>query len=307
VVIARLAARQHGIVALAQLREIGLSASGVRSRVAAGRLHRVHRGVFAVGSAALTTRGRWLAAVLACGRAAVLSHRSAAALWGLRPTSRAVIDVTRPGRSERPRGGIHLHRARRLRPEDVTEVNGVPCTSVGRTLLDLSEVVGRRAVERALDQAEVLRILDARAVDDLLARSPGRRGTPVLAAVFADHEGARTLTRSELEERFLSICRGAGIAQPEVNGWVEAPGGALEVDFVWRAEGLIVETDGHRTHGSRSAFERDRRRDQRLALAGWRVVRFTWRQTENDPEGVADVVRFLLARSSERRSRVGSG
>jgi uncharacterized protein DUF559 len=189
----------------------------------------------------------------------------------------------------------------------VTEVNGVPCTSVGRTLLDLAEVVGRRAVERALDQAEVLRILDARAVDDLLARSPGRRGTPVLAAVLADHEGGRTLTRSELEERFLSICRGVSITQPEVNGWVEAPGGALEVDFVWRAQGLIVETDGHRTHGSRSAFERDRRRDQRLALAGWRVVRFTWRQTANDPDGVAGVVRSLLDRASEPRSGVGRG
>jgi predicted transcriptional regulator of viral defense system len=305
--ISRFAARQHGIVALAQLRDLGLSATAVRSRVAAGRLHRIPRGVFAVGTPVLTTEGRWLAAVLACGPAAALSHQSAAALWGLRPTSRAVIDVTRPGRSERPRGGIHRHRARGLRPEDVTQVHGVPCTSVPRTLLDLSEQVGRRAVERALDQAEVLRILDARAVDDLLARSSGHRGAPVLRAVLAAHDPGRTVTRSELEERFLGICRRAGITQPEVNGWVDAPGGALEVDFIWRAEALIVETDGHRIHSTRSAFERDRVRDQRLVLAEWRVVRFTWRQIANDPDGVANVVRHLLDSSSETRSGVGRG
>jgi hypothetical protein len=182
-----------------------------------------------------------------------------------------------------------------LRPEDATKVQGVPCTSVGRTLLDLSEVVGRRGTERALGQAEVLGILDAGALEDLLGRSPGRRGAALLRGVLADRDAGGALTRSELEDCFLGICRRAAVSEPEVNGWVDTPSEALEVDFVWRGEGLIVETDGHRTHGTRSAFERDRRRDQQLTLAEWRVVRFTWRQIVRDPGEVADVVRTLLA------------
>jgi hypothetical protein len=177
----------------------------------------------------------------------------------------------------------------------VGETRGVPCTSVARTLLDLSEVVDRRGLERALDQAEVLRILDVAAVRDLLARSLGRHGSAALRAALAVHDLSPTLTRSELEERFLGICRGARVVEPEVNAWVEAPGGALEADFVWRVKRLVVETDGHRTHGTRSAFERDRRRDQRLALAGWCVVRFTWRQIGNNPDEVASIVRGLLS------------
>jgi hypothetical protein len=294
VAIARIAAGQHGVVSLDQLRGLGLSASGVRSRVAAGRLHRIHRAVFAVGAPLLATQGRWLAAVMSCGPGSVLSHVSAAALWGFRPTSRGVIDVTKRGRAGRRRSGIHLHRARGLQPEDVTVVQAVPCTSVGRTLLDLAEVVGRRGTQRALDQAEVLRVLDVRALEDLLGRSPGRAGTALLRAVLADRDPGRALTRSELEEAFLGICRRSGISEPEVNGRVVTPGGALEVDFVWRAKGLIVETDGHQTHGTRSAFERDRWRDQQLALAGWRAVRFTWRQLSDAPGDVAGTVRALL-------------
>jgi hypothetical protein len=251
--------------------------------------------VFAIGVPVLTTEGRWLAAVLACGPAAALSHRSAAALWGLLATSRHAIDVTRPGRSH-IRAGIQVHRARAIRPHDVTAVRGVPCTAVARTLLDLSEVVSRRRLERALDQAEMLRILDASSLEELLDRSAGRRGAPILRAVLGDHRTGAALTRSELEDVFLGICRSAGIAHPEVNAVIEASGGALEVDFMWRLPRLIVETDGHRTHGTRAAFERDRRRDQLLALAGWRVVRFTWRQITRDPDAVVHVVRGLLSR-----------
>jgi very-short-patch-repair endonuclease len=132
-------------------------------------------------------------------------------------------------------------------------------------------------------------------VDDLLARSPGWRGATVLRALLAGHDPRSTLTRSELERRLLGLCRRAGIRRPDVNAWIQTPGGALEVDFAWRAERLIVETDGHATHGTRVAFERDRRRDQHLALAGWRVVRFTWSQVTAGPEEVTRTVGILLA------------
>jgi very-short-patch-repair endonuclease len=169
---------------------------------------------------------------------------------------------------------------------------------VPRTLLDLAELLSRRELERAFDQAEVLRVLDAAAVEALLVRSGGRRGAVVLRALLAGHDAGGTLTRSELEERFLAICRSSRIRLPEVNALIDAPRGALQVDFAWRAERLVVETDGHATHGTRLAFERDRRRDQRLALAGWRVVRFTWSQVIRASDEVARTVRALLG---ERR------
>jgi Transcriptional regulator, AbiEi antitoxin len=174
--LARLAAEQHGVVALRQLPELGLSSSAVRSRVASGRLHRVHRGVYAVGHRVLGVEGRWIAAVLACGRDAVLSHRSAAALWSLRPTTRTAIDVTVPRRVGLSRPGIDVHRATGLEPGDLTRVRGVPCTTVARTLVDLAEVIDRRELARACEQAEVLRRFDARALEGALARTTGRHG-----------------------------------------------------------------------------------------------------------------------------------
>ena len=234
-----------------------------------------------------------MAAVLACGSHAALSHRSAAALWGLRPTMRAAIDVTVPRRAGFSRPGVDVHRARRLDPADVTRVRGVPCTTVARTLLDLAEVLDGQALGRACEQAEVLRILDRRAVDRVLARADGRHGAPALRTVLA--EVGCALTRSELEKRFLALCAAAGVPLPRVNAWLELDGGGLEVDFLWDVQRLIVETDGHRTHGTRRAFERDRRRDQRLTLAGWRVVRVTWRQLTLDPDDVARTIGALLA------------
>jgi putative AbiEi antitoxin of type IV toxin-antitoxin system/uncharacterized protein DUF559 len=289
-----LAARQHGVVALSQLRALGLSASAVRSRVAAGKLHRVYRGVYAVGHPVLNAEGRWLAAVLACGPSAVLSHRSAAALWGIRKTARSAVEVTVPGQAGRRRAGIEVHRGGTLQPRDGTTVSGIPCTTVPRTLLDLGEVLGRRALERACDQAEVLRILDAGAVREVLAHADGRRGAPILRAVLDEHRFGQTLTRSELEERFLALCRGAGVPQPRVNAWVELEGGGVEVDFLWISHRLVAETDGHASHGTRRAFELDRARDRRLLLAGWRVVRFTWRQVTFAPAEVTSSLRKLL-------------
>jgi hypothetical protein len=296
--IAEQAGAQHGVVALRQLVALGLSASAVRTRVSAGRLHRVHDGVFAVGHAALTIEGHYMAAVLACGQGAVLSHREAAALLGLRASSRSVIDVTSPRRSGRERAGIEVHTGATLLPRDVDTVDGIPCTTVARTLLDLAEVVDRQQVERACEQAEVLRVFDLRAVEDVLDRANGRRGAPVLEAILAEHAIGTALTRRELEARFLALCRAAGLPRPEVNAWLPLEPIGVEADFLWREPRLIVETDGRATHLTARAFEVDRRRDQRAMLAGWRVVRFTWRQVDEEPAVVAATVSALLAQAA---------
>ncbi|MCI0637042.1 MAG: endonuclease domain-containing protein, partial [Actinobacteria bacterium] len=183
-----------------------------------------------------------------------------------------------------------------LESQDVTKVDGIPCTSVARTLLDLASVVDRRTVERAYEQAEVLRVLDVASLDSLLQRSLGRPGSAVLRGIVSESRGAEALTRSELEERFFAICDAAALPRPRVNAWVQlGDGNGVEVDFMWPAQRLIVETDGHRVHGTRLAFERDRDRDRRLLLAGWMVVRFTWRQLVHDKEEVVATVRALLA------------
>jgi predicted transcriptional regulator of viral defense system len=299
VLIGRCAERQHNLVSLVQLQFFGLSPSGVRQRVAIGRLTRIHRGVYAVGHGRLTPQGHWMAAVLAYGPKAVLSHRSAAALHGIRPDNRAKTDVTLPSPSARSRPGIEVHRSTTLEPKDLTTIDGIPCTSLARTLLDLADVVDRRAVEKAINQAEVLRIFDLRAVDEVLSRAAGRRGAAVLKHVLAEYDGP-TLTKRELEERFLKLCRAVSLPRPEVNEWITVDDGiAYQVDFLWRPERLAVETDGWGSHGTRQAFENDRRRDRRLRLAGWEVVRFTWRDVERE----ADEVTTTLARLWRARSR----
>jgi hypothetical protein len=186
---------------------------------------------------------------------------------------------------------------RTLGPRDVTTVDGIPCTAVARTLLDLAEGVDRRALERACDRAEQLRLVDWRDVTDVLERAKGRHGAHSLKAVVETHDIGRSLTRSELEERFLALCADAGIERPEVNAWIPLDeGDGLEADFLWRRGRLIVETDGYGAHGTRAAFERDRRRDRRLTVAGWRVVRCSRRQVLAEPEELAAALTTLLGR-----------
>lgn len=292
--IADLAGAQHGVVALPQLRALGLSDRAVQARADAGRLHRMHSGVYSVGHTLLTGRGHYMAAVLACGEGAVLSHRSAADLWGLRRTDRARIDVTALGQGGRARRGIEVHRTAWLADGDVTVEDGIPCTSVARTLMDLARVVHRRSLERACDQAEVLELFDLRAVDELLLRLRGHPGTARLRAVLGEHEIGATLTRSELEERFLALGEHAGLPRPRVNSTLMLEGQPHEVDFLWRSERLVVEVDGWAYHRSRWAQERDRRRDQLLSRAGWRRERFTWRQVTAEPDWVVSTLRLLL-------------
>lgn len=301
--IARLAERQHGVVSLAQLVALGLSKAAVAKRAASGRLHRQYRGVYAVGHGRLTREGRFMAAVLAYGPPAVLSYRSAAGMWGVRPDNRPRIDVSLPRRSVRSRAGIDAHASITLTAGDCTTVDGIPCTTVARTLLDLAAVVDRRGVERAIEQADVLRLFDLRSVDDVLHRAGGHRGAPVLRAVLADL-AEPAITRSDVEERFISVCRAAALPSPEVNAsLVIDEGPAIEVDFLWRAHRLAIETDAFGTHGTRQAFERDRLRDQRLRLAGYDPVRFTRRQIISEPDRVAGTVGELLTRAGTANRR----
>jgi very-short-patch-repair endonuclease len=282
-----LAERQYGVVARAQLRALGLSNSAIRERVRQGRLQRLHRGVYAVGHRALRPEGRMLAAVLACGPGAVLSHRSAAALWGLRPSDRVRVDVTTAAHGGTGQSGIDLHRVRSLDPADVTEHRGIPVTTVARTFVDLAGVVEKPALQRALNQAEILHLYDHAAFIETLDRSNGRRGAQALRAGLASPPA---FTRSELEAQFLTLCRQHSLPQPLLNAAVCG----YEVDFLWRQARLIVETDGYAYHRTRQAFEGDRRRDAELKRAGYEVLRVTYWQVRREPEWVASTVRALL-------------
>jgi predicted transcriptional regulator of viral defense system len=272
--VAGLAAKQWGVVSLAQLQALGLSKYAVLRRVRAGRLHRVHRGVYAVGHTVLTREGHWLAAVLACGEGAVLSHRSAAAHWGLLSTAATRIDVTIP-RARAGNANIRLHRSHTLVARDTTAHEGIPITSVPRTLLDLAATVRSDRLERALAQAEHLELYDHRALTDLLARANGHRGAGALTrATVLDPK----LTASEWEVRLLKLVRAAALPEPLVNLPLDAPDhGLCRPDFHWPSHRLIVETDGWESHKTRAAFESDRAKDAALTAAGYRVVRFTWR------------------------------
>jgi very-short-patch-repair endonuclease/predicted transcriptional regulator of viral defense system len=298
--IAVLAARQHGVVALWQLGDLHIDSQLARKRVAAGRLHRIHHGVYSPQmESLLTSNGHRMAAVLACGPEAVLSHRSAAALWGLREDSRSRIDVTAPGRRGRIPAGIDAHRHGSLGPADRTSVQGIPCTSVSRTLLDLAAVVSNRALRSAVKQAEVEGLFDLHEMNELLARSRGRRGVARLRTAIALHDPREQLTRRELEERLFDLCR--GLEQPEVNGHLVVNGISMMPDFLWRDARLIVEADSRRVHGTVTAFEEDRRRDQVLTGAGWTVIRCTWRQVLDEPERLRRTIRSLLSRNKASR------
>jgi very-short-patch-repair endonuclease len=266
--LARIAANQHGVVSLEQLHRYGISSRAVSGRLRSGRLRRIHRGVYAFGHARLTDRGRWMAAVLACGEGAVLSHRSAAALWRLLPSSHPATDVTVPGRSGRKRRkDIRLHRSASLVRRMTTLRDGIPVTTPARTLLDLRRCVTPHELGRARRQAEVF-------------------GYPLGDAAEIEPD----LTRSELERRFLALCRRHRLPSPEVNARV----GDHVVDFLWRRSGVIVETDGYRYHRGRATFEHDHARQTRLIAAGYEVIRFTWRQIVDDPDEVIAAVRACL-------------
>ncbi len=294
--ISELAGRQHAVAALWQLVELGLSSAAVRRRAKVARLHRIHTGVYSLVPRRLLTReGYWMAAVLACGSRAALSHRDAAALHGLRPTARTKIDVTVPGRSCREHQGLDVHRSTTLTRADVTIEKHVPCTTIARTILDLAAVLPRRPIERALDQAEAMGVFDLLALNDQLDRNPNHPGATLLRSVLGEHYVGSTLTASELEEAFLALCRRLQLPQPKLNRWIDLGKGEwIRGDFVWYEQRVIVETDGQRYHGTHQAQERDPRRDQRATVAGWRPVRTTRRQVMQRPRELEATLLALL-------------
>lgn len=294
--LAKIANRQHGVVSIGQLRSVGISEDAVRTRVRAGRLYRIHRGVYGVGHAVRSDKSRWMAAVLACGKrdsvaragtsirpgadgastmsviaywGAALSHRSAAELWGLLPPRGGMVDVSVCGDGGRSaRAGIRMHRSRLLLPAAVRSRNGIPVTNPARTIADLRRVsIGRtplisaRELRRAIRQANFL-------------------GLPI------DEEARRERTRSDLELDFLAFCRRFRLPQPEVNVRV----GPHLVDFYWRRQKLVIETDGYAAHRGRAAFEDDHRRDLDLRARGRQVIRIDETQLDEEPQQVAEVV-----------------
>jgi very-short-patch-repair endonuclease len=304
--IAALAVAQHGVVSAAQLYALHLSRDQVSQRVSAGWLHRLHRGVYAVGHSRLSPAGFWMAATLAAGPGAVLSHISAATLWqilGPRNTSWGMlvepgdgkpteVHVIKPGLGGiRQRGGIILHRSTTLLEHELTAHRRIPVTGPGRTLLDIAASAPRRVLERALDEAERSRLCAPTDLAAILEEHRGQPGAGALGRVVRSHAIGSTLTRSELEERFLGLCRDRHLPQPVLN----VPLHGLTVDCLWAAAKLIVELDGRRSHGTRRAFQDDRDRDSLLAAHGYVTLRFTWWDVTRRPGVVAQRLRRVLA------------
>jgi very-short-patch-repair endonuclease len=288
--VAELAARQHGVVGRDQLGDLGLGRRAIDHRVEHGRLHPVHRGVYAVGHRHVSRDGRFMSATLVA-RGAVLSHRSAAALLGIRPSGRGRTEIT-VGRALRPRAGLQIHRAP-LPSDEVTTHHGIPVTTPARTLLDLAAVVPYHHLERAATEAEIRRLGSPTSVADLVARYPTRKGTAALRRLLAARDIGRNVTKRDLELRFLAFLDAHDLPRPRINADVDG----REVDCLWPDQRLVVELDGFATHGTRPAFEADRARDRALLVAGYRVTRITWRQLRDDALALATALRTLLANS----------
>ena len=281
--LAALASRQHGVVSRRELGRLGFTKDAIRRRVEGRELLRLHDGVFAVGHVALTLDSRRIAAVMACGPGALLSHRAAGEATGLLRSS-PQFEVTVP-RGRKPKPGIVVHRSRLIHPEDRSTVRGIPVTSVARTLVDLADVVSEQRLAKALHEAEVRRVFDLNAIERTLARLPGRRGRHRLRRALAAYRPDPTFLRSEAERRFKRLCENHRLPQPQWN--VNLAG--YEVDAYWPDARLAVEIDGARAHHTRRAFHEDRARDRRLAMQGIRVARVTWLDLEDEARLAAEL------------------
>jgi hypothetical protein len=260
-------AAQYGVVTRRQLLEHGVGEGAIARRIRRGWLHRLHPGVYSVGHAVLVPNGRRLAAVLACGQGAAVSHGDAAAVHGLQAAgTRRHVTVTRNG--PHSRGDLVVHRVRRLAPEDVMEVERIPVTTVARTALDMAEVLSPHGLASLLERMELLRVFDLAELRATMARNPGRRGLKQLAESLRPLADAPEGDDAGLQREFLRLCQRIGLPEPEQQVVI----GPYTVDFLWRDAGLVVETDGREYHATRAAFHRDRRRDVDLATRGLRVL-----------------------------------
>jgi very-short-patch-repair endonuclease len=286
--IRELAERQHGVVAHRQLIDMGLGKMLIHSRLEGGRLVPLYQGVYALGHRRLTQRGEWMAAVLACGPGAVLSHGSAAHLWDMRG-SRGPIEVTRRSGHRRPHG-VLLHQTRSLPPEDIFEEAGIPITSIERTVLDMAGRLDDRQLEHMLVAADRSGRLNWSRLRRVLDAAGGKRGRRRLRRVAAQVDPSAIDTKSPLEIDFLALCRKARLPTPHVNVWVE---GKL-ADFYWPQAKVIVETDSYTFHGDRLAFERDHESTVALEVLGYRVHRATYNMLKHHPGQFLRLVRASL-------------
>jgi hypothetical protein len=289
--IARVAATQHGAVARWQLLALGMDRNRIRRWIRAGRLHIIYRGVYAIGHRALSPRGRLMAAALYAGRDAALICRTAGALWSLRPYS-GQTEVASLRQLRAPRG-LRIRRVA-LRPDEITTLDGIPVTTVARTLFDLAAVLQPHQLDRALEQAELQHRFDLTPLVDLLNRYPRRKGTRALRNAIDAMPSHSGHTRGDLEALWRSTLLAENLPTPILNATLELNGTRYEPDALWPDHKVAVELDSRAFHDTSQAFERDRERDRILTAAGFVVIRVTWRQLTRDRRRVVDDFAALL-------------
>lgn len=296
-----LARRQHSVVAHRQLLALGFSPQAVRHRLANGRLHRVHRGVYAVGRPDLSREGRWMAAILCCGEGAMLSHESAAALWGLGPVDPRPIEVTIRRRGRHRRAGLRVRSRPALPATDVTSSRRIPVTTPARTLLDQAIQLGRLDLERQVNEADARDRIDP---ESLRAYLDGRTGEPGVRPlrVLLDRATFR-LSDSRLEQLFRPLALAAGLPQPQTKQRLNS----FEVDFYWPDLGLVVEADSLRHHRTALKQKRDLLRDQTHVSRGLVALRVSHHQVRYEPAYVVSLLRATATRlapsAARRRAR----
>lgn len=297
---AALAAGQHRVVSRDQLGALGFGRRAIQERLRSRHLHRRHSGVYSVGTADLTRLGHWHAAVLAGGDDAVLSHRDAGAAHAIFVANYGPVNVTVP-RKLHDRAGLRFHH-RALRDDEVATVDGIPATSVARTIFDLAASEPARRVRNAIDQADMNRTLDLRALEAIAARSARCRGVRAIRAILANLRLGSGVTREELEALFMDFLVEIGAPLPDTNVWMEIAGRQIQADCVWREERVIAELDSWGVHGTRRNFESDRERDRRLVVEGWLPIRVTWRHLHHDRAELAADIHRLLGLPRRRRA-----
>ena len=280
-----------------QLLALGFTRHAIAHRVAKGRLRAVWPGVYAVGRPELTKYGRWMAAVLACGEGAVVSHGDAAALWEIRPQRGEAIEISVPLSSRiRPRKGIRIHRRKGLRRADIRRHRGIPVISPICTLIDIAPGLSRDEREAAINEADMRRLTNPEKLRKALDRLPRHPGVGVLRETL--DRRTFTFTTTQLERHFLPLARRAGLTQPRTQHRVNG----FEVDFYWPDLGLVVETDGLTYHRTPAQQAKDRRRDQEHTAAGLIPLRFTHAQVKFEPDHVVTILTDV-ARRLERNRR----
>lgn len=286
--VAEIASGQDSLITHDQLSALGVGRNAIGHRLASRRWQRLHNGVYLIGAAPPTLTARARAALLTCGEGSVLSHRTAAQRWALLAAGEQV-HVTVPGRNPGVRQDLHIHRVRWLGPDEVTTRDGIPLTTPARTICDLAATEPLRDVEQALAEARIHRLASDPQLLAVIARAPTRPGSSIVRRLLTLEDDSG-YTRTRAERRLRDLLRAAGTERPLFN----EPVLGYVVDALWPKQRLIVEVDGYTYHGNRAAFERDRRRDQELIAAGYRVIRITWLQLRDRPiETIATIIKAL--------------